>query len=104
MSGSYTCPFGERMKAHPRRPAKKVNRAPLWIRMRYSWTGSGAKREKRGPWMYFYWTRKLSELTAFTRSIESWRQVEYLGKERPMSLNTAPCRTVNGVELFLERL
>ena len=83
--------------------APPVQRAPLWIRFRYSWTASRNKRI--GPWMYCYWTKNLSGISRFTKGvIGSWRETERLGKDAPTNLGDNPTFTVDGVKVFIEKL
>jgi hypothetical protein len=101
--GDYTCSFGERMKDFPRTPHRgPLPRPPLWFRARRSWTAGGAKRRSFGPWIYFYWERKLGEAEDFARNlIGSWRQVERLGKEKPGDVADVPYGYHAGVSLFM---
>ncbi len=104
MSGSYVGSFGERMKDFPRRhPQGPVQRAPLWIRFRYSWRQGS--RSNAGPWLYCYWERKLAEIPLFARGvIQGATEIERLGREKPANLHPTPERRVGAVALFMEKL
>lgn len=106
MSGGYAASVGERMKGTQKpKTGAKVDRAPIWIRFRYSWTAGGRSREKRGPWVYCYWEKNLGLIPRFVRgAIGSWNQVERLEKGRPGHIATMPYAQSQGVDLFMEKL
>lgn len=104
MSGNYVGSFGDRMKDIPKRT--RTRRTKGWYRMRrYYPLHGGIANSKRGPWRYFDWTKPISELDEFARRIlGSYRELEFVGNDRPLMAAKVAYAISAGVELFLETL
>lgn len=102
MSGQYVDSFGNRVKGFPRRSGTQRTRG--WYRMRRYYPVQGSNRKaKRGPWSYFEWTKPISGMDNFTRRIlGSYREVEFIGQERPAGAANVAYSISDGVALFLE--
>lgn len=63
----------------------------------------GIRKAKHGPWEYFEWNIALAGIDDFTRRmLGSYRQVEFVGKDKPAKAANVPYTLVNGIHLFME--
>ena len=104
MSGSYVESFGQRMKEYSRAPGVPRKRGWWKIRAYHPIHGGMRATSRKEPWLYFNWQQPISHLDRFARVVlGSWREVVFVSIERP-DISVVPCRSVDGVDMFLEKL